>query len=75
MVNVAKKSKKSKQLKPADMEALAAAAECLKTLAHPVRIRMVQLLLHAQRPSSVVLLVRSWPHLMKDWTNGCIEQL
>ena len=27
------------------MEALGQAAECLKTLAHPVRIRMVQLLL------------------------------
>ncbi|QDU54221.1 Biofilm growth-associated repressor [Aeoliella mucimassa] len=33
-------------LKQADMEALGQAAECLRTLAHPVRIRMVQLLLH-----------------------------
>jgi DNA-binding transcriptional ArsR family regulator len=29
-----------------DLEALSLAAECLKALAHPVRIRMVQLLLH-----------------------------
>ncbi len=33
-------------LKQADMESLGQAAECLRTLAHPVRIRMVQLLLH-----------------------------
>ena len=33
-------------LKRLDMEALSQAAECLRTLAHPVRIRMVQLLLH-----------------------------
>ena len=33
--------------KPAgDRRAFAQAAECLKTLAHPVRLRMVQLLLH-----------------------------
>ena len=38
-------TKKAKKLKPANMEALGQAAECLKTLAHPVRIRMVQLLL------------------------------
>ncbi|GAA4428214.1 MULTISPECIES: ArsR/SmtB family transcription factor [Bremerella] len=30
---------------PLDMDALGEAAECLKALAHPVRIRMVQLLL------------------------------
>lgn len=29
-------------------EAFAMAAECLKTLAHPVRLRMVQLLLHGR---------------------------
>lgn len=40
--------KKTKRMKPADREALAQAAECLKTLAHPVRIRMVQLLLHGR---------------------------
>ena len=33
--------------KPAgDVEAFSAAAECLKVLAHPVRLRMVQLLLN-----------------------------
>lgn len=36
----------SRPLKDADMQALTQAAECLRTLAHPVRIRMVQLLLH-----------------------------
>lgn len=35
--------------KPAgDPQAFARAAECLKTLAHPVRLRMVQLLLHGR---------------------------
>jgi DNA-binding transcriptional ArsR family regulator len=35
--------------KPAgDPQAFAEAAECLKTLAHPVRLRMVQLLLHGR---------------------------
>ncbi|WP_166821218.1 ArsR/SmtB family transcription factor [Thalassoroseus pseudoceratinae] len=33
---------------PGNMEALAEAAECLKTLAHPVRLRMVQLLLQGR---------------------------
>lgn len=31
-----------------DPEAFARAAECLKTLAHPVRLRIVQLLLHGR---------------------------
>jgi len=31
-----------------DLEALGQAAECLKTLAHPHRLRMVQLLLHGR---------------------------
>ena len=31
-----------------NMRALAQAAECLRGLAHPVRLRMVQLLLHGQ---------------------------
>ena len=31
-----------------DPAAFAQAAECLKTLAHPVRLRMVQLLLHGR---------------------------
>ena len=35
-------------LRPPDMMALAEAAECLKTLAHPVRLRMVQMLLHGR---------------------------
>jgi DNA-binding transcriptional ArsR family regulator len=48
---MATKTNKPKQaagrpLKRADMETLALAADCLRTLAHPVRIRMVQLLLH-----------------------------
>lgn len=35
--------------KPAgSVQAFAPAAECLKTLAHPVRLRMVQLLLHGR---------------------------
>lgn len=43
-----KKSNQTKQrrLLPADLESLGQAADCLRTLAHPVRIRMVQLLLH-----------------------------
>jgi DNA-binding transcriptional ArsR family regulator len=39
---------KAKPKPVANAEALAQAAECLKTLAHPVRIRMVQLLLHGR---------------------------
>ena len=31
-----------------DLEALSQAAECLRTLAHPVRLRMVQMLLSGQ---------------------------
>ncbi len=38
--------KNNKQLIPLDDEALEQAAECLKLLAHPCRIRMVQMLLH-----------------------------
>ncbi|WP_425395660.1 ArsR/SmtB family transcription factor [Aeoliella sp.] len=37
---------KRRRLKNLDLEELGQAADCLKTLAHPVRIRMVQLLLH-----------------------------
>jgi DNA-binding transcriptional ArsR family regulator len=33
------------KLRLTDLEALAAAAECLRTLAHPHRLRMVQMLL------------------------------
>ena len=39
---------KSKAKPAGDMQAFAQAAECLKTLAHPVRLRMVQLLLHGR---------------------------
>ena len=41
--------KNTKTTKPkSDLAALGQAAECLKTLAHPVRLRMVQLLLHGR---------------------------
>lgn len=40
--------KRSKQL---DFEALAAAAECLKTLAHPNRLQLVQILMSGKRIS------------------------
>ena len=44
-----KKANSSSATKPeAQMDALGQAAECLKTLAHPVRLRMVQLLLHGR---------------------------
>jgi DNA-binding transcriptional ArsR family regulator len=40
---------KEKKAKPiGDPAAFAQAAECLKTLAHPVRLRFVQLLLHGR---------------------------
>ena len=39
---------KSKQKPAGNPQAFAQAAECLKTLAHPVRLRMVQLLLHSR---------------------------
>ena len=43
------KTKTKSKAKPAgDPAAFAQAAECLKTLAHPVRLRMVQLLLHGR---------------------------
>ena len=42
-------SKAKPRSKPAgDPQAFALAAECLKTLAHPVRLRIVQLLLHGR---------------------------
>ena len=44
---MAKKSEqKSKPL--GDLDSFSQAAECLKTLAHPVRLRFVQLLLHGR---------------------------
>jgi len=39
---------KSKSKPTGDPAAFTEAAECLKTLAHPVRLRMVQLLLHGR---------------------------
>lgn len=43
------KSSAKKLSKPAgSVQAFTAAAECLKTLAHPVRLRIVQLLLHGR---------------------------
>ena len=39
---------KSKTKPAGDPAAFAQAAECLKTLAHPVRLRIVQLLLHGR---------------------------
>lgn len=39
---------RSKSKPEANPEAFAIAAECLKILAHPVRLRMVQLLLHGR---------------------------
>jgi DNA-binding transcriptional ArsR family regulator len=42
-------TKVTQQTKPAgSVRDFVDAAECLKTLAHPVRLRMVQLLLHGQ---------------------------
>ena len=46
---MAEKLKTKKQTKPAgSVQDFAEAAECLKTLAHPVRLRIVQLLLHGR---------------------------
>lgn len=42
------KSKQSVSCPPETMAALGEAAECLKALAHPVRLRMVQLLLRGE---------------------------
>ena len=43
------KASKSKNLKPiGNVQAFSEAAECLKILAHPVRLRIVQLLLHGR---------------------------
>lgn len=39
---------KKEGLKPLAWEALGRASECLKTLAHPVRLRMVQMMLHSR---------------------------
>lgn len=42
------KSRRKKPLPERNMPALTQAAECLKTVAHPVRLRMIQLLLDDQ---------------------------
>lgn len=42
------KKTSSKTMPSGSPEAFTEAAECLKTLAHPVRLRMVQLLLHGR---------------------------
>lgn len=39
---------KKDELKPLSWESLGKASECLKTLAHPVRLRMVQMMLHSR---------------------------
>lgn len=39
---------KSKAKPARDLQAFAQAAECLRTLAHPARLRIVQLLLHGR---------------------------
>tara|TARA_R110002049_G_scaffold50370_3_gene143012 strand:- start:30732 stop:31049 length:318 start_codon:yes stop_codon:yes gene_type:complete len=44
---MAKRASKSKKTS-GDLQAFGEAAECLKTLAHPARLRMVQLLLHGR---------------------------
>ena len=41
-------SSNSKSKPVGDLQAFSMAAECLKTLAHPVRLRFVQLLLHGR---------------------------
>jgi len=43
---------------PGSPQAFAQAAECLKTLAHPARLRMVQLLLHGR--FTVGEKIREW---------------
>jgi DNA-binding transcriptional ArsR family regulator len=45
---MATKTKSSSRPKLTPLDKLAQAAECLKTLAHPHRLRMVQMLLHGR---------------------------
>lgn len=47
-----KKKRTGKKL--TDLEALRQAAECLRILAHPHRLRMVQMLLHSERDEYTV---------------------
>ena len=42
------RTKKTREPRLTDLEALAQAAECLKTLAHPHRLRIVQMLLRGR---------------------------
>jgi DNA-binding transcriptional ArsR family regulator len=42
------RTKKTREARLTDLEALAQAAECLKTLAHPHRLRIVQMLLRGR---------------------------
>jgi len=48
MATKIKSKAKSKRKPVGDPQAFAQAAECLKILAHPVRLRIVQLLLHGR---------------------------
>ena len=47
-MNAKSKPKNHNALKLIPMDALEEAAECLKTLAHPHRLRMIQMLLHGR---------------------------
>jgi ArsR family transcriptional regulator, zinc-responsive transcriptional repressor len=49
VMSASTKTAKSKALKPiGSVQSFSEAAECLKILAHPVRLRIVQLLLHGR---------------------------
>jgi len=61
------KTKRSKKL--TDLEALGQAAECLKVLAHPHRLRMVQMLLRADHDYTVGELAEACeivPHMASE---------
>ena len=47
-VEMATKSKSGSAMPPGNVRHFAEAAECLKTLAHPVRLRVIQMLLHGR---------------------------
>ena len=42
------KAQKTEHLESLDMDALVHASECLKTVAHPIRLRIVELLLNGE---------------------------
>lgn len=48
MASMTKKTAAKLPKPPGDVGSFAEAAECLKTLAHPVRLRIVQMLLHGR---------------------------